>query len=96
MDGRSAGYALLVSFWSNELGGEICDVDEVFVAPGDRNRGWGKALFEAIERGRLWPSPIVGIALGTTPGNAAARRLYERLGFEPIGVTMVKRLTGAG
>lgn len=24
---RLAGYALLVSFWSNEYGGEICAVD---------------------------------------------------------------------
>jgi GNAT superfamily N-acetyltransferase len=96
VDGRPAGYALLVSFWSNELGGEICDVDEVFVAPPHRDRGWGKALFAAIERGELWPSPIVGMALGSTPGNDAARRLYERLGFEPIGVSMVKRLTGGG
>ena len=96
VEGRLAGYALLASFWSNELGGEVCDVDEVFVAPEHRNRGRGKALFEAIEGGGLWPSPIVGMALGTTRGNAAARRLYERLGFEPIGVSMVKRLTGAG
>jgi GNAT superfamily N-acetyltransferase len=96
VDGRPAGYALLVSFWSNELGGEICDVDEVFVAAEHRNKGWGKALFDAIEGGELWPSPIVGMALGTTRGNDAARRLYERLGFEPIGVSMVKRLTGAG
>jgi GNAT superfamily N-acetyltransferase len=90
--GETVGYALLVSFWSNELGGEICDVDEVFVAPEHRNRGFGKALFEAIERGGLWPSPIAGMALGTTKHNAAARRLYERLGFEPIGLSMVLRL----
>jgi GNAT superfamily N-acetyltransferase len=94
--GGTVGYALLVSFWSNELGGEVCDVDEVFVTPEHRNRGWGRALFEAIERGGLWPSPIVGMALGTTRDNAAARRLYERLGFEPIGVSMVKRLRGPG
>ena len=90
--GVSVGYALLVSFWSNELGGEVCDVDEVFVVPERRNRGLGRALFAAIERGELWPSPIAGMALGTTKDNRAARRLYERLGFEPIGLSMVLRL----
>jgi hypothetical protein len=25
---RTVGYALLISFWSNELGGEVCNIDE--------------------------------------------------------------------
>jgi GNAT superfamily N-acetyltransferase len=93
VDGEAIGYALLISFWSNELGGEVCDVDELFVAAEHRNRGHGRSLFSAIERGELWPSPVVAIALGTTPGNAKARRLYERLGFAPVGVSMVRRLS---
>lgn len=86
------GYALLISFWSNELGGEVCEVDELFVVPERRNLGHGTALFDAIVRGELWPAPIVAIALGTTPDNAQARRLYHRLGFETMGVSMVRRL----
>src|SRR5690349_18452139 len=31
---RVVGYALLVPYWSNELGGEVCAVDELFVRPG--------------------------------------------------------------
>src|SRR5689334_10802870 len=57
LDGAVEGYALLVSFWSNELGGEICEVDELFVASGRRNAGHGRALFEAIERAQVWPVP---------------------------------------
>ena len=30
------GYAFLCSFWSNELGGEVCIVDELYVAPAGR------------------------------------------------------------
>ncbi len=86
------GYALLVAFWSNELGGEVCDVDELYVARDFRGRGHGAALFEAIERGDVWPAPAVAVALGVTPDNAGARRLYERLGFAAVGVSMVKRL----
>jgi GNAT superfamily N-acetyltransferase len=91
VDDQAVGYALLVSFWSNELGGEVCDVDELFVTPEHRSRGNGRSLFEAIERGELWPTPPVAMALGTTPGNHRARRLYERLGFESVGVSMVRR-----
>jgi GNAT superfamily N-acetyltransferase len=84
------GYALLVAFWSNQLGGEVCEVDELYVTREFRGRGHGAALFEAIERGDVWPAPVVAIALGITPGNTRARRLYERLGFAAVGVSMVK------
>jgi GNAT superfamily N-acetyltransferase len=93
VDGRPAGYALLVAFWSNELGGEVCEVDELFVEPALRGRGFGSMLFEAIARGDLWTTNAVAIALGVTPGNANARRLYERVGFAAVGVAMVRRLS---
>jgi GNAT superfamily N-acetyltransferase len=86
------GYALLIAYWSNEFGGEVCAVDELYVARDFRGRGQGAALFEAIEARDVWPAPAVAIALGITPGNARARRLYERLGFATVGASMVKRL----
>jgi len=81
------------SLWkSNELGGNICEVDELFVAAEHRSQGHGKSLFEAISHGELWPTPIAGIVLGVTPDNVRARRLYERLGFRAAGISMVRRL----
>jgi len=91
LDGRPAGYALLIACWSNELGGEVCEVDELFVTPEQRSRGYGRALFGAIERGEIWSGPAAAIALGVLPDNARARRLYERLGFVAVGTTMVRR-----
>src|SRR4029453_4838299 len=72
-----AGYSFLISFWSNELGGEICEIDEVFITPSFRNRGWGTSLIGAIERGELYSRSPVAITLGVTAGNQRARRLYE-------------------
>jgi ribosomal protein S18 acetylase RimI-like enzyme len=92
IEGEVSGYALLIGFWSNELGGEICEVDELFVMPENRNRGYASSLFTAIAQGDLWPAPIAAIRLGVTPNNTAARRLYERLGFAAVGVTMILRL----
>jgi ribosomal protein S18 acetylase RimI-like enzyme len=91
IDGVVAGYALLTSYWSNEFGGELCEVDELFVAPDRRGQGHGRALFDAIERGGIWPATAVGIALGVTPENTRARRLYEELGFEIFGISLVRR-----
>jgi GNAT superfamily N-acetyltransferase len=90
---RVVGYALLVAFWSNGLGGEVCEIDELYVDREFRGRGFGAALFGAMEAGELWPAPTVALALGVTPGNA---RAYERLGFVAAGVSMVKMVRPAG
>jgi GNAT superfamily N-acetyltransferase len=87
--GRVAGYAFLVRFWSNAMGGEVCEVDELYVHPGRRGEGLGTALFEEIDAGRF--GAFTAIALGVSPRNARARRLYERLGFRAAGTTMLRR-----
>ena len=89
LDGRVEGYALLISFWSNEFGGELCDVDELYVTPDHRNQGHGAKLFDAIAG--LWPHGSVGTSLQVTPDNTRAFALYERLGFRPTGTSMVRR-----
>ncbi|HET7826616.1 MAG TPA: GNAT family N-acetyltransferase [Anaeromyxobacter sp.] len=86
--GRVAGYAFLVPFWSNGAGGEVCEVDELYVRSGRRGEGLGTALFEEIDAGRF--GAFAATALGVSPGNARARRLYERLGFRAAGTTMVR------
>lgn len=81
-DGEPAGYALLVSFWSNELAGEICTIDEFYLAAPFRSRGHGSELVEALRTGSpLWPRQPVALELEVSPVNARARTLYERLGF---------------
>ena len=81
-DGRLAGYAFLVSFWSNELGGEICTIDELYVRSAWRGRGLASRLVEALEpEGHLWPGRPVALELEVSPGNVRALALYERLGF---------------
>jgi GNAT superfamily N-acetyltransferase len=73
------GYALLVPYWSNEFGGTLLFVDELFVASGSRNRGIGHSFFRYLEQQR--PFGPVGLALEVSPRNSRGRRLYESLGF---------------
>jgi GNAT superfamily N-acetyltransferase len=80
--GQAIGYAFLVSFWSNELGGEICTIDEFFVRDSWRNRGFGSQLIDAIEGGNtIWPGRPVALELEVSPANVRALALYERLGL---------------
>ena len=92
VDRATVGYALLVPFWSNEYGGEVCVVDELFVQPSHRNGGLGSALFAALERREIGNQAAVAIALGVTPRNVRARRLYSRLGFVETGTGMARLL----
>ncbi len=94
IDGRPIGYALLIAFWSNELGGEACTIDELFVEPDYRGRGFGTKLIEMIA-GReqsLWPIRPMALALEVTSQNHRARVLYRRLGFEGENLALRRRL----
>jgi ribosomal protein S18 acetylase RimI-like enzyme len=86
---------LLISFWSNELGGEVCNIDELFVAPEYRGRGVATALLERLAEGEesLWPVRPAALALEVTPQNERARALYERLGFRGKNLAMRRLLS---
>ena len=91
-DGRVTGYALLVSFWSNELGGETCVVDEVYVVPEERGRGHASRLLQDVARDRtLWPREPAAVSVEVTPANGRARALYRRLGFAGGNVALILR-----
>ena len=82
-------YAFLVSFWSNEYGGEICAIDELYVLPVYRGRGIATQLLTSVADDRnLWPRRPVALEIESTPANTRARALYERLGFAVRNATL--------
>ncbi|MBI2374120.1 MAG: GNAT family N-acetyltransferase [Deltaproteobacteria bacterium] len=91
------GYGLLISFLSNELKGEVCVLDEIYVIRAERGRGRGTELIEAIARGdEPWGRPPVAVELEVSPDNRSARALYERLGFAPLRNAMMRRMRSEG
>ncbi len=77
--GLLRGYGLLIPYWSNEFGGTVLFVDEVFIIPEARERGIGRSFFTFLDEER--PFDAVALALEVSPSNTRARRLYESLGF---------------
>jgi GNAT superfamily N-acetyltransferase len=92
--GVPRAYALLVAFWSNELGGETCEIDELYVTPALRGKGHASALLKSLAVGTgPWPRVPVALCLQVSPANARARALYTRLGFSGwSNAMMVARL----
>jgi len=88
---RCIGYAILIPYWSNEFGGAMVEVDELFIRPEFRSRSIGRAFIEWIERAR--PHGATVIELEVTPDNHKAQEFYTAVGFEKrANVLRVKRL----
>ena len=87
------GYAILIPYWSNEYGGTLLCVDEIFVVREYRNRGIARRFFEFLAQNR--PFDPVAITLEVSPANLRAQRLYESLGFSRRrNATLMRRLPG--
>jgi ribosomal protein S18 acetylase RimI-like enzyme len=74
-----------------DRGRKTAHVTDIYVRPDARSRGIGRALLAEL----VAPAREAGLAhvsLEVLVHNAAARRLYDRLGFVPVDVFMVAPL----
>lgn len=88
-DGKPAGYALLAVTFSQEAGGEVWWIEELYLRPEFQGQGFGSALFRYLEEIR--PETVTRFRLELEPENQDARRLYERLGFSQLGYDQMVR-----
>jgi len=72
------GYSILINFWSNEYGGNILFIDELFIKEEHRNGGIGTVFFKLVEE-KFIEAKI--LALELSPANTKAANLYKKLGF---------------
>jgi ribosomal protein S18 acetylase RimI-like enzyme len=73
------GYAILIPYLSNEFGGTVLFIDELFVKSESRRRGIAGRFFDFLRLER--PFDPVAMMLEVSPSNARARKLYESVGF---------------
>ncbi|MCR8980753.1 GNAT family N-acetyltransferase [Brevibacillus laterosporus] len=84
------GYSILVFYWSNEFGGNILFIDELYVKEDSRGRGIGAYFLTYIEK----MDNIVALQLETNPSNKRVCNYYTRLGFEVVGNTQLIKTKG--
>jgi GNAT superfamily N-acetyltransferase len=82
-EGNLAGYAILILYWSNELGGTVLVVDELYVEPGQRAQGLAGDFIALVER--VAPPDVVAIQVEARRGDRTANSFYRGLGFQETG-----------
>jgi ribosomal protein S18 acetylase RimI-like enzyme len=64
-------------------------VENLYVAPGCRNKGVGTALLEAAEA-TLWDRGVDAVSLEVMAGNQSAREFYRQRGYDSHRVELEK------
>ena len=86
-EGAAAGFGLISKTFSQESGGLVVWIEELYIRQQFRSKGLGREFFEFLEKNR----PASRYRLEIEPDNVRARALYERLGFEQLDyMQMVK------
>ena len=88
-EGETAGYGLTAKTFSQEAGGYVWWIEEVYIREQFRSRGLGREFFQYRERSK--GQEAARLRLEVEAGNTRAVSLYERLGYEVLDyVQMVK------
>jgi ribosomal protein S18 acetylase RimI-like enzyme len=74
------GYCILINYWSNEHGGNLLVIDELYVVPEERSRGIETDFLDLLQK--VAPRDCVAVQLEVERGNKKLMRLYEQLGFQ--------------
>jgi RimJ/RimL family protein N-acetyltransferase len=74
------GYAVLINFWSNEYGGIVLSIDELYIVPEFRSQGIATHFIQFLHDTRF--NNAIALELEVIPYNTRALKLYEKLGFE--------------
>lgn len=88
-EGEAAGYALIAKTFSQEAGGMVWWIEEVYIRELFRSKGLGREFFEYIENHK--DEGVARLRLEVEEENIRAVSLYERLGYKVLDyMQMVK------
>ena len=79
-DGKCMGYAQISKTFSQESGGLVVWVEELYMKKDCRGKGVGSMFLKCLEQ----HIPASRYRLEVEPDNDGAMRLYQRMGYEPL------------
>lgn len=79
-DKEIAGYGLIAKTYSQEAGGVVIWIEEIYVKEKFRSKGLGSEFIEYVKEN----IPAKRYRLETEPDNHKAQKLYKRHGFEHL------------
>ena len=87
---KTVGYILLALTYSNEAGGMVVWLDEIYVKPEFRSQGIGSELIDfVIEK---YKNKISRFRLEITESNIGAKKLYLSKGFKDLSYRQMEIL----
>ena len=88
-EGKTAGYGLTARTVSQEAGGQVLWIEELYIREAFRSRGLGREFFSYLEENNK--GVLSRLRLEVEADNTRAISLYERLGYEVLDyVQMIK------
>jgi ribosomal protein S18 acetylase RimI-like enzyme len=91
----TVGYLALTFGYSIELGGRDAYIDELWITPTQRQRGYARAAIDRL-LATLQAEGLRAVHLEVAPNNRAANRLYANAGLVPRPFGLLTRGLGAG
>lgn len=88
-DNKIAGYALLAKTFSQEAGGMVLWIEELYVMPEYRSCGLGHEFFSYLENNLC--DNIKRVRLEVEDSNEKAISLYRNMGFESLPYSQMIR-----
>lgn len=83
---QAVGYSLVNSIWSNEYGGLIMNIDELYIVKEHRGKGLSSQFMIWLEK-----EGCVAISLECAPENNSSLEYYKKKGFtESHNVHLIK------
>lgn len=88
-ENEAAGYGLIAKTFSQEAGGMVWWIEEVYVREAFRSKGIGREFFAYLDE--IKGSSVTRMRLEVEEENTRAASLYKKLGYKPLEyVQMIK------
>lgn len=81
-ENEAAGYGLIAKTYSQEAGGMVWWIEEVYVREAFRSKGIGRELFAYLDK--VKGSAVTRMRLEVEEDNTRAVALYKKLGYKPL------------